>query len=88
MPLFDHFKPPLSVQRPWEGVHGQWASAIAAQLNRELPADYFAMPLISVHGQVEVDVGTFHDRSSGGYAGGTATDVWAPPAPAFVDSPP
>lgn len=47
MPLLDHFKPPLSLQRPWEGIHGAWVAAIATQLNHDLlPPDYFAMPLV------------------------------------------
>src|SRR5579884_967887 len=80
MPLLDHFHPPLSVDRPWEGVHGAWAAAIAGRLNDELPEDYFALPLITVGGHVEVDVGTYGER--GGAAGNSslATAVWAPPA--------
>ena len=46
MPLLDHFHPPLSMERPWEGIHSTWASTIATQLNQDqLPAEYFAMPL-------------------------------------------
>src|SRR4051794_20167358 len=56
MPLLDHFHPPLSVERPWEGVHSAWAAEIAAGLNRDqLPPDYFAMPLVTAGGRVEVD---------------------------------
>ena len=35
MPLLDHFHPPLSVERPWEGMHSTWASTIATQLNQD-----------------------------------------------------
>src|SRR5262245_40769885 len=64
MPLLDHFRPPLSVlQRPWEGVHGSWAAAIATKLSEQLPPDFFAMPLVSVGGQVEVDVGREDGRA-------------------------
>ena len=60
MPLLDHFHPPLSVERPWEGMHSTWASTIATQLNQDqLPEEYFAMPLVTVGGGVQVDVGTF-----------------------------
>src|SRR4051812_49259799 len=52
MPLRDHFHPPWSVQRPWEGFHGAWATAIAFHLNNGvLPGDYFAMPLVQVGGR-------------------------------------
>jgi hypothetical protein len=82
MPLLDHFRPPLSVQRPWEGVHGSWASAIASKLNEQLPPDYFAMPLVSVGGQVEVDVGAFReDGAAHSDEGAVKTAVWAPPKP-------
>ena len=33
MPLLDHFHPPLSEMRKWEGFHSQWTSSLAAQLN-------------------------------------------------------
>lgn len=60
MPLLDHFHPPLSVTRPWEGIHSTWASTMATQLNQDqLPADYVAMPLVTIEGGVQVDVGTF-----------------------------
>ena len=36
MPLLDHFHPPLSEQRYWEGFHSTWASSIAHQLNDQL----------------------------------------------------
>src|SRR5438067_250488 len=46
MPLHDHFHPPWSVRRPWEGFYAAWATAIAFRLNSGvLPAEYFAMPL-------------------------------------------
>ena len=76
MPLHDHFHPPWSVQRPWEGFHSAWATSIAFHLNSGvLPEEYFAMPLLQVGGRVEVDVGAFE----GGGPGGLATTVWAPP---------
>lgn len=81
MPLHDHFHPPLSVQRPWEGFHSAWATAIAFHLNGGLlPADYYAMPLLEVAGRVEVDVATFEDNSTSA-PGMETTSVWAPPQP-------
>jgi hypothetical protein len=83
MPLPDHFHPPLSVERPWAGMHSTWASTMAMQLNQDqLPAEYFAMPLITVGGGVQVDVGTFQSgEQQEGVPGGVATQIWAPPQP-------
>jgi hypothetical protein len=85
MPLLDHFHPPLKGQRPWEGVHSEWAGAIARQLNRKpLPKQYFAIPHIHFGGRVEIDAATVeYDavQASAEEAGGTATAVWAPPRP-------
>lgn len=85
MPLLDHFHPPLIGKRPWEGVHSEWAGAIARQLNRKpLPERFFAIPHIHFGGRVEIDVATVeYDtlQTSSEEAGGTATTVWAPPRP-------
>jgi hypothetical protein len=87
MPLLDHFRPPLSLIRPWSGFHAHWLSAIADQLNRDLlPPDYVAIPEVTVRGQIEVDVGTFQgafqgDPQSSRVNGGAATEVWAPSTP-------
>jgi hypothetical protein len=91
MPLLDHFHPPLSETRKWEGFHSQWAASLAAQLNTGLlPPHHFADPQVS-HGRIEVDVAT--DQLSGngigsGLASASAgsvatlpTPVWSPPAP-------
>lgn len=96
MPLLDHFRPPLSVERHWEAFHARWATAIADALNANLlPPDYFAEPHVHVGSRVEVDVATFEGHA-GGTAGGsiaggavaTATlaapsPAWSPPAPAL-----
>ncbi len=83
MPLYDHFRPPWSVRRPWEGFHGAWATSIAYHLNGGiLPADYFAMPLLEVSGRVEVDVGTFEEGRA--EAPGTLPATWTPPQPALT----
>ena len=83
MPLLDHFHPPLSVERPWEGIHSTWASTIATQLNQDqLPEEYFAMPLVTIGGGVQVDVGTFQTgEQQESTPGGIATQTWAPPQP-------
>jgi hypothetical protein len=93
MPLLDHFHPPLSETRKWEGFYSHWASSLAAQLNAGmLPPRHIAEPEVS-HGRIEVDVAT--DRLPGnGAASGSASlssgavatlaaPVWSPPTPAL-----
>jgi hypothetical protein len=83
MPLLDHFHPPLSMERPWEGIYSTWASTIATQLNQDqLPAEYFAMPLVTLGGGMQVDVGTFQTGAQPESPnGGVVTQIWAPPQP-------
>lgn len=89
MPLLDHFPDPLRRQRPWEGVHGSWATKIAEGLNQgDLPADYFAMPSVTVGGHFEVDVGAFHGQEGPANGSVAAVALVAPPRPiltAIVD---
>ena len=83
MPLLDHFHPPVSEQRSWEGFHGLWAAAIVGKLNRDVLAEeYFADMQLHVGSQLEIDVATLEEPRGAGResAGGTATAVWAPPA--------
>lgn len=42
MPLYDHFRPPLSLQHTWESFHGRWAVALMDSLNRQLPRRFLA----------------------------------------------
>jgi hypothetical protein len=83
MPLLDHFHPPLSIQRPWQGFHSAWASTIAQQLNQGLlPPRFFAMPTVHVGGQIEIDVATLQEAGASAEGGAAvATAVWAPPRP-------
>jgi len=71
------------MERPWEGIHSTWASTIATQLNQDqLPAEYFAMPLVTLGGGVQVDVGMFQTgEQTESTNGGIATQIWAPPQP-------
>jgi hypothetical protein len=92
MPLLDHFHPPLSQTRKWEGFHSHWTSSLAAQLNAGLlPPQHFAEPQVS-HGRIEVDVAA--DRLGGNGAPGQAVassvgvatltaPAWSPPAPSL-----
>jgi hypothetical protein len=85
MPLLDHFHPPLSPGRHWEGFHSFWASAITQQLNGEaLPEAFFAEPHTKLGSSVEIDVGTFRRERAGKALGGLATEVYAPPEPALT----
>ncbi|MBX9628576.1 MAG: DUF4058 family protein [Gemmataceae bacterium] len=59
MPLRDHFRPPLSEVRAWEGFHSAWASSISDALNQSLPTGYFAEEEVHAGRNVEIDVATF-----------------------------
>jgi hypothetical protein len=90
MPLLDHFHPPLSGHRHWEGFYGRWAAAMADDLNERLPPEYFAEFQVTMGTRIEVDVGTFSEterpdaRANNGGAVAVETRVWAPPAPVAV----
>src|SRR2546421_9966043 len=83
MPLLDHFRSPWSDGWPWDGIHANWATKIADQLNAgALPPDYHAISLIKRGQEVEIDVATLRDESSPSTAAGVAaTATWAPPEP-------
>ena len=94
MPLLDHFHPPVSSRKAWEGFHHTWATMITLRLNGQvLSAPFESEPHVHIGPTVEVDVATFeedeepslfsnngHDHGNGG---GVATlpQVFAPPAP-------
>src|SRR5437868_6150141 len=89
MPLLDHFHPPVSERRTWEGFHGLWAAALVETLNRDvLGEEYFADMQVHVGSPVEVDIASLEesrltpDRGRGGTA--TAAPLWAPPATELV----
>lgn len=85
MPLYDHFHPPLCIDRPWEGFHSTWATSIAELLNEQLlPQQYVAIPLVSRRAVVEIDVATLRERS---VAGGQAAETgsrWQPQLPQWT----
>lgn len=90
MPLLDHFHPPVSERRSWEGFHGLWAAALVEKLNRDVLADeYFADMQVHIGSQLEVDIATLNEARESGERGsaGTAatlTTAWAPPATELV----
>ena len=62
MPLLDHFHPPVSERRSWEGFHGLWAAAIVEKLNRDVLAEeYFADMHVHIGSQLEIDVATLEE---------------------------
>jgi hypothetical protein len=88
MPLLDHFHQPLLGRRHWEAFHGWWAAEIAAGLNHDLPADYFAEFQVTLGARIEVDVATFREHGEpeplgAENGGGTAVEarVWTPTMP-------
>src|SRR5579871_5725402 len=84
MPLLDHFHPPLSLRRHWQGFHSAWANAIVQQLNGGLlPKRSHAEPSVNLGGQVEIDVPTFEEEgaTAASMGNGISTAVWAPPPP-------
>jgi hypothetical protein len=87
MPLLDHFHPPVSERRSWEGFHGLWAAALVEKLNQDILADeYFADMQVHIGSQVEVDIATLTEsRSAGQQGSATATaPAWAPPATSLI----
>ena len=34
MPLFDHFRPPVDADLPWDSLHSAWATYLASALNQ------------------------------------------------------
>src|ERR1041384_6463572 len=86
MPLLDHFHPPVSERRSWEGFHGLWAAALVEKLNRDILADeYFADMQVHVGSQVEVDIASLEEsgearRENRSGAGLAVAPAWAPPA--------
>jgi hypothetical protein len=86
MPLLDHFHPPVSERRNWEGFHSLWAAAIVEKLNRDVLGDeYFADMHVHVGSQVEVDVATLKERPE--TRGSLATAVkarWTPSATSLI----
>ena len=96
MPLLNHFRPPVSSQKAWEGFHSMWASTMVTHLNgRILSKDYESEPQIHISSQIEVDIATMERddppslfTSNGVHEdGGVATlpQVYAPPAPPITD---
>ena len=81
----DHFHPPVSERRGWEGFHGLWAAALVEKLNSDiLGEEYFADMQVHIGSSVEVDIATLAEsRGTREHSAAAATalaPVWAPPA--------
>ena len=61
MPLRDHFHPPFTSRRHWEGFHGLWPAMMVMGLSRKLPQRYFAEPQVHLGSSIEIDVATFDE---------------------------
>lgn len=87
MPLLDHFHPPVSQRRSWEGFHSLWAAAIVETLNRDiLSEEYYADMQVHIGSQVEVDVASLAESRGSGDRSATATSTrtWTPLATDLV----
>jgi hypothetical protein len=91
MPLRDHFRPPLSDRRSWEGFQGGWPMMIVNALGQKLPERYIAEPQVHLGSSIEIDVATYGEGDAdslaavaGDNGGGIATAVWAPPRPTLA----
>ncbi len=82
MPLYDHFRPPLSLRRHWHAFHNSWATYISSELNRRLPAGYFAEA--NVQFGIEIDVATMEEAGRVSDPSVPITGAWTPPAPALT----
>lgn len=82
MPLRDHFRPPLSVQRYWHSFHHAWATYLAADLNERLPPGYFAAP--NVQFGVEIDVATLQETEADPATAAASGPAWKAPAPTLT----
>jgi hypothetical protein len=66
------------MRRHWHAFHNAWATYLSSNLNRRLPAGYFAEP--NVQFGIEIDVATL-EESRRVPAEGPPSGLWSPPAP-------
>lgn len=84
--LLDHFHPPLSSHRNWKGFHNEWATYLSADINRQLPPQWFATT--EVEFGIEIDVAAIEEslQIQAATSGRTTLSAeeggdWAPSAP-------
>ena len=76
MPLLDHFHPPLKSLHQWGSFHNAWMTFLAADLNDDLPARFFAAP--SARFGIEIDVAAL-ERFRDEFNGASWTPKWEAP---------
>jgi hypothetical protein len=64
MPLRDHFRPPYEGKTSWDLVHGMWPASIVLQLNKNLPPQYTAGPMVHLGSEIEIDVAAFEKQAA------------------------
>ncbi|MBX3398789.1 MAG: DUF4058 family protein [Gemmataceae bacterium] len=90
MPLRDHFRPPFSLQLPWDGFHGGLPMMIVLALKRLLPSHYSAQPNVHLGSGIEIDLGTYRDDDDTGSRrlGRTSSEgsvaLLSPPTPSLM----
>jgi len=89
MSLLDHFHPPVSQRRSWEGFHGLWAGAMVEYLNEGVLGEEFHAEMhVHIGSAIEVDVATLQEQGeTPGLRFSTATlaaPAWSPPATDLV----
>jgi hypothetical protein len=87
MPLLDHFHPPVSERRAWEGVYILWSAALVEKLNSDTLADDYYAHMQVDNGLIEVDITTADVIGVAGSNPDSAnrgTPAWTPPTTALV----
>lgn len=92
MPLRDHFRPPLSNRRNWEGVYGCWPASMVQLLNLVLPPEYEAEPRVHLGSRFEFGVATATGTQEGPLVvhttlpgqGNPSPGTWSPGSPTVL----
>ncbi len=86
MPLLNHFQPPISQRRSWEGFHGLWAATLVETLNEDVLGDeFYADMQVHIGSRVEVDVASLAEgRRAASPVGTVAAPAWTPPVTDLV----
>jgi len=56
MPLGDHFHPPLSQERRWEGVHTKWANVLVVWLRSLSVSETLPTLPLAISGEVRLPI--------------------------------
>jgi hypothetical protein len=90
MPLYDHFRPPVSLRHDWVSFHTVWTAVLVEVLNKRLPRRFLAEAKIHLGRKAEADVIEFDQEPDGdaeetngagnGVAVATKPALYTPPA--------